>query len=142
MVWSSSMLYSLWMKAVWITLGCCAAAAAPTAGAVLPLGEVLPVSPFSDWACGCECAWCEPLRSAPAPLSEGGPMEVEGEGVMSIGSRGGGGASVELDEGRMGIDLCKFAPWGSAWKGLRRASATEAMAASGALWRAAAVLRC
>ena len=50
------------------------------------------------------------------------------EGVMSMGSRGGVSVD-ELDEGRMGMDLCS--PWwcGSAEKGLRRASATEAMAA-------------
>jgi hypothetical protein len=53
-------------------------------------------------------------------------------GVMSMGSRGG--ASVELDEGRMGIDLCRFGfefefgVCASAAKGLRRASATEAIA--------------
>ena len=41
-------LYSLCMKAVWTTLGCCAAAAAPTAGAELPLGDVFPDSPFVD----------------------------------------------------------------------------------------------
>lgn len=49
--------------------------------------------------------------------------EVE-DGVMSIGSRGG--ASEELDEGRMGMDLCMFGLW-SPENGLRRASATEAM---------------
>ena len=49
--------------------------------------------------------------------------EVE-DGVMSIGSRGG--ASEELEEGRMGMDLCMFGLW-SAENGLRRASATEAM---------------
>lgn len=49
------------------------------------------------------------------------------EGVMSIGSRGG--ASEELEDGRMGMDLCMFGLW-SPENGLRRASATEAM-----LWR-------
>lgn len=49
------------------------------------------------------------------------------EGVMSIGSRGG--ASDELEDGRMGMDLCMFGLW-SPENGLRRASATEAM-----LWR-------
>lgn len=53
-------------------------------------------------------------------------VEVE-DGVMSIGSRGG--ASEELEEGRMGIDLCMFGLW-SPENGLRRASATEAM-----VWR-------
>lgn len=52
--------------------------------------------------------------------------EVE-DGVMSIGSRGG--ASEELDEGKMGMDLCMFGLW-SPENGLRRASATEAM-----VWR-------
>ena len=49
------------------------------------------------------------------------------EGVMSIGSRGG--ASDELEDGRMGMDLCMLGLW-SPENGLRRASATEAM-----LWR-------
>lgn len=49
--------------------------------------------------------------------------EVE-DGVMSIGSRGG--ASEELEEGRMGIDLCMFGLW-SPENGLLRASATEAI---------------
>jgi len=118
MLWSSSMLYSLCIKAVWTTLGCCAAAAAPTAGAWLPLGDVLPESPFPSL---CDWDWKElvPLRS------EGGPM-VDEVGVMSMGSLGG--ASVEPDEGRMGIDLWRLGLCGSAEKGLRRASATEAMA--------------
>ena len=53
--------------------------------------------------------------------------EVEdGDGVMSIGSRGGASEELELEEGRMGIDLCMFGLW-SPENGLRRASATEAM---------------
>ena len=65
MLWSSSMLstcqcriacvvarhthlYSLCIKAVWTTFGCCAAAAAPTAGALLPLGDVFPESPLAS----------------------------------------------------------------------------------------------
>jgi hypothetical protein len=43
-------LYSLCMKAVWTTLGCWAAAAAPTAGAGAPLGALaLSESPFVCW---------------------------------------------------------------------------------------------
>lgn len=55
--------------------------------------------------------------------------EVEdGDGVMSIGSRGGASEELELEEGRMGIDLCMFELWlWSPENGLRRASATEAM---------------
>lgn len=115
MLWSSSILYSLCMKAVCTTLGCCAAAAAPTAGAEEPLGEVFPESPFA--------------RSFAVVRSVlGGPIDEVEVGVMSIGSRGG--ASVEPDEGRMGIDLCKLGLCGSGEKGLRR-SATEAIMARG-----------
>lgn len=103
-----------------MTLGCWAAAAAPTVGARLPLGDVVPASP---------------LRSA--PLSAGGPMAEGAVGARSMGSRGG--ARVEADEGRMGIGLCRLGlglglwarAWASAAKGLRRASATEAMAGGG-----------
>ena len=87
------------MKAVWTTLGCCAAAAAPTAGAVLPLGgEVFSESPFPSL---CDGSWNETdwVRSL------GGPM-VDDEGVMSMGSRDA--ASLGLDEGRIGIDLCRL----------------------------------
>jgi len=67
------------------------------------------------------------LRSAGGQFMVGGPIvDVVVVGVMSMGSRGG--ARVEPDEGRMGIDLCRLGLWGSAAKGLRRASATEAMA--------------
>jgi hypothetical protein len=100
-------------------LGCCAAAAAPTAGAALPLGDVFPESPFPSL---CDWGWKEPV-----PLrSVGGPIVDDDVGVMSMGSLGG--ASVEPDEGRMGIDLWRLGLCGSAEKGLRRASATEAMA--------------
>lgn len=124
------------MKAVCTTLGCCAAAAAPTAGAELPLALEVPLlalvlwfvsaSPFASWACawvwwvGVRC-W----RSALEAVRLGGPMaEVEDAGMMSIGSRGG--ASEELEEGRMGIDLCMFG-LESPENGLRRASATDAI---------------
>jgi hypothetical protein len=90
-------LYSLWMKAVWTTLGPfeAAAAAAPTAGAEeLPLGDVCSISPF--------------IRPGSFALL-GGPIEVE-EGVISMGSLSlsRGGASVEPEDGRMGMDLCRF----------------------------------
>jgi hypothetical protein len=49
-------------------------------------------------------------------------------GVISMRSRGG--ASVEPDEGRMGI-VCRFGLCGSGENGLRRASATEAIMAGG-----------
>jgi hypothetical protein len=58
----------------------------------------------------------------------GGPMDDVDVGVMSMGSRGG--ASVEPDEGRMGIDLCRPELCGSGEKGLRRASATDAIIAA------------
>lgn len=84
-------------------MGCCAAAAAPTAGAAFALGEVLPESVLAS---RCECDWkaLTPLRSV------GGPMVEAEVGVMSMASRSRsrGGASVELDEGRMGIDLWRF----------------------------------
>lgn len=127
------------MKAVCTTLGCCAAAAAPTAGAEepLPLGVLLwlPLlllllseSPFAAWACA--CVWCVGVRCCRSVLGAarlGGPMAEVDEGVRSIGSRGG--ASEELDEGRMGMDRCMFGLW-SPENGLRRASATDAM-----VWR-------
>jgi hypothetical protein len=54
-------------------------------------------------------------------------MEDDG-GVMSIGSRGGG-ASVDADEGRMGMAFWwRFELCDSAENGERRASATEVMA--------------
>lgn len=94
------------------------------------MGEVLPESPFADeWLCDWLCECEVPLRSKLLQFRVGGPIvEVEEAevGVMSMASRGG--ASVELDEGRMGIDLWRFGLCGSGAKGLRRASATEAMA--------------
>jgi hypothetical protein len=100
------------MKAVCTTLGWFAAAAAPTAGAEVPLGDVFPISalarPCSDALPG-------------GQFMVGGPMDDVDVGVMSMGSRGG--ASVEPDEGRMGIDLCRPELCGSGEKGLRRAPA-------------------
>ncbi len=63
-------------------------------------------------------------RSAVGAVRLGGPIAEVDEGVTSIGSRGG--ASEELEEGSMGIDLCMFGLW-SPENGLRRASATDAM---------------
>jgi hypothetical protein len=107
------------MKAVCTTLGWFAAAAAPTAGAEVPLGDVFPISalarPCSDALPG-------------GQFMVGGPMDDVDVGVMSMGSRGG--ASVEPDEGRMGIDLCRPELCGSGEKGLRRASATDAIIAA------------
>lgn len=90
----------------------------------VPLGDVFPESPFVDWFNG----WFGSVefRSRFAQLRLGGPMEGVGVGEMSMGSRGG--ASMELEDGRMGIDLCRLELCGSGEKGLRRASATEAMA--------------
>lgn len=51
-----------------------------------------------------------------------------GDGVMSIGSRGGVRCDEADEDGRMGMDLCRAWWCGSAAKGLLRASATEAMA--------------
>lgn len=65
--------------------------------------------------CDCACAWAwkgpVPLRSVVGgQLMAGGPIDVVVVvvgvvvvGVMSMGSRGG--ARVEPDEGRMGMDL-------------------------------------
>src|SRR5690242_1525585 len=116
------------MKAVCTTFGCCAAAAAPTAGAGLPvplpfgvlwllllllwwwlllLLLLLSVSPFAKWDCA--CVWCVGVRCCRSVVGAarlGGPMAEVDEGVRSIGSRGG--ASAELEEGRMGMDLCMF----------------------------------
>ena len=115
------------MKAVWITLGCWAAAAAPTVGAALPLGAALAalgdVLAASAGVGGCDgdaaSAW---LLSAPGALSVGGPMGAGGAGdgllVSMVASR------PAPDDGRMGM--------AGRWRlvlGLgRRASATEAMA--------------
>lgn len=49
--------------------------------------------------------------------------------VMSMGSRGGERCDEADEEGSMGMDLCSDWWCGSAEKGLRRASATEAMRA-------------
>lgn len=105
-------------------MGCCAAAAAPTAGAELPLGEVLPESPFVR-----ACSWMVLLRSALEQFIVGGPIEDGGVGETSMGSRGG--ASVEPEDGRIGIDLWRLGLCGSGENGLRRASATEAIMAGG-----------
>ena len=118
------------MKAVWTTFGCWAAAAAPTAGAAFPLGDVLPES-VAPSLCAWDCAWDWKgpwgVRSvAGGPLMAGGPMADEVEGVTSMGSLGG--ASVEEDEGRMGMDLWSLGLRASAEKGVERASATEAIA--------------
>jgi hypothetical protein len=67
-------------------------------------------------------------------------MEDVEVGVISMGSRGG--ASVEPEDGRIGIDLCRFGLCGSGEKGLRRASATEAITAGGFGGRTAVVKCC
>ena len=93
-------LYSLCMKAVCTTLGCCAAAAAPTTGARLPLpvGDMFPASlSVAEFWPG-----SVPFRSALGLFRLGGPIEEAPDGVMSMASRGG--ASDEPDEGRMGMD--------------------------------------
>lgn len=79
-----------------------------------------------------------PFRSEPEPLSVGGPIDEDGVGEMSMGSRGG--ASVEPEDGRIGIDLCRLGLWGSGENGLRRASATDAIMADG--YRGVVVLGC
>ena len=55
-------------------------------------------SPFPSL---CDCNWNETV----ALRSLGGPM-ADDVGVMSMGSRDG--VSLGLDEGRMGIDLCRL----------------------------------
>jgi hypothetical protein len=98
-------LYSLCMKAVWTTLGCWAAAAAPTGVPVpLPFVSLLSESQFAD------CSWCVPLRSPTGLLRSGGPMVGRFvDGVMSMGSRGGVRCDEPVEDGRMGMDLCS--PW-------------------------------
>lgn len=89
-------LYNLWIKAVWTTFGCCAAAAAPIAGPPLPFAT----------GSGSQPGMCvPPLRSAPGLLSRGGPITVLPDGVTSIGSRGGVRDDPVEDDGKMGIDL-------------------------------------
>lgn len=121
-------LYSLWIKAVWTTFGCCAAAAAPTGGARLPLDMGVGVGETLSRSLSVPALWLGsvPFRSAAELFRVGGPMEGAPDGVMSMASRGG--ASDEPDEGRMGMDLWRLGWCGSGEKGLRRASATEAMA--------------
>lgn len=94
-------LYSLCINAVWTTFGCCAAAAAPIAGVEAPF-VALPASE-SPFVCG-----VVPFLSPTGLLKTGGPMVGNGEGVMSIGSRGGVSVD-EVDDGRIGMDLCS--PW-------------------------------
>ena len=73
---------------------------------------------------------CEvPFRSKVGQFRVGGPIAEVDAGVMSMGSRGG--ARVELEEGRIGMDLWRVWLCGSGEKGLRRASATDAMAQVG-----------
>lgn len=81
-------------------------------------------SPFASG-----CCWLVPFLSTTGLLSTGGPIEGAADEDMSIGSRGGVRVEEPVEEGSMGIDLCS--PWlcGSREKGLRRASATDAMAA-------------
>lgn len=122
----STHLYSLCINAVWTTLGCCAAAAAPTAGAELPLlfCALLSESPFANWLCA--CVWCVGVRcwrSVLGAVRLGGPMAEVEDGVMSM--RSCGGAS-EPEDGRMGMERCMFGLL-SPENGLLRASATEAI---------------
>lgn len=95
-------LYSLCMKAVWTTFGCCAAAAAPITGAGAPLGP-LPVS-ISPFVC-----WFALFLSPTGLLRTGGPIVGMEDGAVSIGSRGGVSVAEPVDDGRIGMDLCR--PW-------------------------------
>ena len=90
-------LYNLCMKAVWTTLGCCAAAAAPIAVTPFPLTAFSLLSHPTD-------ALPELLRSATGLLSTGGPIEVLFLGVVSVWPpEGGPDDEFEVDEGSMGI---------------------------------------
>lgn len=92
-------LYNLWINAVCTTFGCCAAAAAPTAGAVLPFV----VGSYSSFVV-CACT----VRSATGLLrGAGGPIVVfvAFEGVMSIGSVAKCIGEFDAEEGRIGMAL-------------------------------------
>ena len=115
------------MKAVWTTLGCWAAAAAPTAGVDAPF-DPFSISPFV-----CEAI---PILSPTGLLNMGGPIEGSVAGVTSIGSRGGVRFDELADDGRMGMDLCIPWAWWSVEKGLWRISAADAMAAFATMRRA------
>ena len=99
-----SNLYSLWIKAVWTTLGCCPAAAAPIGGFELadcdcdesiaaPFVWFALVFTFALLALELELTLglaLEFAASASAPFWSGGAIEVEVEadGLMSMGSLG------------------------------------------------------
>ena len=91
-------MYSLWMRAVWTTFGCWAAAAAPMAGADEPLG--VPTHSGSPFAC-----WPMPFLSPTGLLRMGGPIVGMVDEVRSMGSRGGVSVEAPVDDGRMGMDL-------------------------------------
>jgi len=76
-------------------LGCCAAAAAPIAGPLVPFIPLIAGSdsPFETWT--------PPLRYPPGLLSRGGPIEGAATGVTSIGSSGG--VEDAADEDKIGI---------------------------------------
>jgi hypothetical protein len=105
-------LYSLWMKAVWTTLGCWAAAAAPTAGALLPfvVGSESPLA-------ACALALLLLLRSVTGLLSDGGPMGGGADGVTSIGSLAVDDSDSDEEEGRMGMFLWMLE---AKWSGVRK----------------------
>lgn len=85
------------MNAVWTTLGCCAAAAAPIAGTEPPFIPLLS-SP---------CVfWMPPFLSATGLLRIGGPMTGSVDGVMSMASRGGVRVEDPDEDGRIGMALC------------------------------------
>jgi hypothetical protein len=86
------------MNAVWTTFGCCAAAAAPTAGPDVPFVVALSGSVV--------LVWFVPFLSAAGLLKTGGPIEGTADGVISIGSRGGVSVADAVDEGSIGMDLC------------------------------------
>lgn len=113
-------LYNLWINAVCTTFGCWAAAAAPTAGAMFPLG-IGSYSPFVV------CTFA--VRSATGLLrGAGGPIVVVVAlvGVMSIGSTAECIGEFDADEGRIGIVFWMLEANGSV-NGLRCDSVVAAM---------------
>ena len=113
-------MYNLCIKAVCTTLGCCVAAAAPTAGADVPFV----VGSYSPLVGG--------PRSVTGLLNAGGPIDVVAlEGVMSMGSLALGMGELPEEEGRIGMALRPFGAKGSV-KGLRDMdSVVAAMCADG-----------
>ena len=97
-----------------MTFGCCATAAAPTAGAEPPFVEGCSTAP--------PLAFCSVERSPFGLLSIGGPIDegVVWVGVKSIASTPGEERWFVAVDGRMGMLLCMLEVWSPPGNGLLR----------------------